>query len=69
MFVPDWKCKNSEREDDDDDDDEQTESVVSSEWIGFRTKYYDNTEEAKAFIDLPSRLHNRYFLVRHGRVR
>ena len=30
------------------------------------TKYYDNTEEAKAFIDLPSRLHNRYFLVRHG---
>ena len=26
----------------------------------------DDNEEAKAFIDLPSRLHNRYFLVRHG---
>jgi hypothetical protein len=40
VFATDWKCGYSEREDDDDDDDEdeQTESFVSSEWIGFRNE-------------------------------
>ena len=41
-------------------------ALLAASGLVLGTKYYDNTEEAKAFIDLPSRLHNRYFLVRHG---
>lgn len=46
-------------------------ALLTAAGLVLGTKCYDgtvnnNTEEAKAFIDLPSRLHNRYFLVRHG---
>ena len=46
-------------------------ALIAASGLVLGTKCYeksinDDNEEAKAFIDLPSRLHNRYFLVRHG---
>ena len=46
-------------------------ALLAASGLVLGTKCYeksinDDNEEAKAFIDLPSRLHNRYFLVRHG---
>jgi len=41
-------------------------SSVTSGLMLFQSNNDMNIKEANAFIDLPSRLHNRYFLVRHG---